>query len=143
MKVILPAIIILFVLKLPVAQNQSAVNMFIDEGTGLYTYKEVIEEQGTKDELYNRCASWLHVYFANPWDAAKVRDQASGLIKIKHQARIYDYPEGEVKKDAGLVLYEARIEFKDMRYRITVDNFAWKKASRYPIEKWLDTEAPD
>ena len=93
MKVILPAIIILFVLKLPVAQNQSAVNMFIDEGTGLYTYKEVIEEQGTKDELYNRCASWLHVYFANEsfTDEIVSTSDNTELIGIIEQTDAYQY----------------------------------------------------
>jgi hypothetical protein len=143
MKNYLLLILALFFVKIPLAQNKSSANMFLDESNGLYTYKEVIDEQGTKDELYNRCASWLNVFFANPWEAAKVRDQASGLIKIKHHMRIYDLLEGGIKKEAGLVLYNAKIEFKDNRYRIMVDNLVWKKASRFPVEKWLDTKAPD
>jgi hypothetical protein len=118
-------------------------NIPLDEVTGLITYKEVINEEGIKDTLFNRCSTWLHIFYANPWEATKVRDQASGIIKIQHQFRIYDFDDQGNKQDAGLVQYSAKIEFKENRYKITVDNFILKQASRYPVEKWLDRNAPD
>ena len=42
-----------------------------------------------------------------------------------------------------MIMYNARIEFKENRYRIVVDNFVLKQVSRYPVEKWLDQSAPD
>lgn len=118
-------------------------NIPVDEATGLITYKEVINEEGSKDTLYNRGSSWLHTFYSNPWETAKVRDQSTGLIKIQHQFKIYDYDAIGNKHEAGVVLYNARIEFKENRYRIVIDNFVLKLISRYPIEKWLDTTAPD
>jgi hypothetical protein len=115
----------------------------VDSVTGLVTYKEVVEEPGTKDTLYNRAASWLHTFYANPWDAAKTRDQSTGLIKIQHQFRIYDTDGQGIKTDAGMILYSAKIEFRENRYRVQVDNFIYKQLSRYPVEKWLDKKAPD
>jgi hypothetical protein len=126
-----------------VMAQQEALIMPIDEATGLITYKEVIEEPGSKDTLYNRASSWLHTFFANPWDATKVRDQSSGLIKLQHQFKIYDYGEDGAKTEAGMILYNARIEFRENRYRIQIDNFVYKQLSRYPVEKWLDKSAPD
>jgi hypothetical protein len=125
------------------AQEQSSLNMTQDEATGLITYKLVVEEEGSKDTLFNRCSSWLHKFYANPWEATKVRDQATGLIKIQHQFRIYDYDDLGNKSDAGLVMYNVKIEFKENRYRVVVDNFVLKQVSRYPVEKWLDRSAPD
>jgi hypothetical protein len=115
----------------------------IDEATGLITYKEVIQEQGTKDTLYNRGASWLHTFYANPWEVAKIRDQSSGLIKIQHQFPIYDYDAQGTKTEAGMILYNAKLEFKDNRYRVQIDNFVYKLVSRYPVEKWLNKSDPD
>ena len=129
-----------------VAQMQTVVanvDMPIDEATGLITYKEVIEEPGNKDTLFNRGSSWLHTFYANPWDAAKIRDQSTGLIKIQHQFKIYDFVGDGSKTEAGMILYNAKIEFKDNRYRVQIDNFVYKQLSRYPVEKWLDKKAPD
>jgi hypothetical protein len=126
-------------------QNQAvtSMNMPVDEATGLITYKEVIQQEGSKDTLYNRGASWLHTFYSNPWEVAKVRDQSSGLIKIQHQFPIYDYDALGVKSAAGMILYNAKIEFKENRYRIQIDNFVYKQISRYPVEKWLDKTSPD
>jgi hypothetical protein len=124
-------------------QEITSVNMPVDETTGLITYKEVVEEPGTKDELFNRCAEWLPTFYPNPWESAKVRDQSTGLIKIQHQFRVYDTDLDGNKIDAGMILYNAKIEFKQDRYRIVVDNFVLKEVSRYPVEKWLDESAPD
>ena len=125
------------------AQEVTSVNVPVDEASGLITYKEVVNEPGSKDTLFNRCSTWLHTFYPNPWDATKVRDQSTGLIKIQHQFRIYDTDESGNKLDAGMVLYSARIEFKEGRYRVVVDNFVWKLVSRYPAEKWLDVKAAD
>jgi hypothetical protein len=143
MKAILSMLIVVFGLLTASAQDETTPNIPLDEVTGLITYKEVINEEGTKDTLFNRCSTWLHIFYANPWEATKVRDQASGIIKIQHQFRIYNTDDQGNRLDAGLVMYSAKIEFKENRYRITVDNFILKQASRFPAEKWMDRNAPD
>ncbi len=122
--------------------QQEALTMPVDEATGLITYKEVVDEPGTKDTLFNRAASWLHTFYANPWDVTKIRDQSTGILKIQHQFKIYNTDEQGNKTEAGMILYNAKIEFKDNRYRIIVDNFVDKELSRVPVEKWLDEKAP-
>lgn len=143
MKAIFSVLFAVFSLLTASAQDDAALNIPTDEASGLITYKEVINEAGLKDTLFNRCSTWLHVFYPNPWEATKVRDQASGIIKIQHQFRIYNYDDTGNKQDAGMVQYNAKIEFKDNRYRIVIDNFILKQASRYPVEKWLDKNAPD
>lgn len=125
------------------SQTSAGQDLPVDNLTGLITYQEVVEETGTKDELFNRCSSWLHTFYANPWEATKVRDQATGLIRIQHQFRIYNTDDEGNKKEAGMILYSVKIEFKENRYRYTVDNFLLKQVSRYPIEGWLDQSRPD
>lgn len=125
------------------SQYEDPYNMPVDQVTGLITYQEVVEEEGTKDELFNRCSSWLHTFYPNPWEAAKVRDQSSGLIRIQHQFRVYDYDNEGNKKEAGMILYNVKLEFRENRYRYTIDNFLLRQISRYPVEKWLDRNSPD
>ena len=143
MKVIIFTIIAIFSHATTFAQEKTKLDIPVDETTGMITYKEVVNEPGSQDTLFNRCSSWLHTFYSNPWEAAKVRDQSTGLIKIQHQFFIYDYDESGNKKEAGLIMYNAKIEFKENRYRYVIDNFILKQAARYPVEKWLKTEAPD
>ena len=135
-------IIILFAATIH-AQEVTSVNMPLDENTGLITYKEVVDEPGTKDELFNRCSEWLHTFFPNPWETVKVRDQSTGLMKIQHQFRTYNTDSQGNKIDAGMILYNAKIEFKENKYRIVVDNFVSKEVSRVPVETWLNVSAPN
>ena len=143
MKAILITIIATISLSIAFAQDKSKSEIPIDEATGLITYKEVVNEPGPQDTLFNRCSTWLHTFYSNAWEAAKVRDQSTGLIKIQHQFFVYDYDDKGNKKEAGLIQYNAKIEFKENRYRYVIDNFVLKQAARYPIEKWLKTEALD
>ncbi|MFO7614668.1 MAG: DUF4468 domain-containing protein [Bacteroidales bacterium] len=135
-------VVFLFLSLSSFAQNTGSITLLVDPATGLITYQEVVEEKGSKDELFNRCSSWLHTFYANPWEATKVRDQATGLIRIQHQFRIYDYDEDGNRNEAGMILYTAKIEFKEDRYRYTIDNFLLRQVSRYPVEKWLDKSQP-
>jgi hypothetical protein len=143
MKSILFSIIATISLATTFAQEKTKLDIPVDEATGLITYKEVVNEPGPQDTLFNRCSTWLHTFYSNPWEATKVRDQSTGVIKIQHQFFIYDYDDKGNKKEAGLVQYNAKIEFKENRYRYVIDNFILKQAARYPIEKWLKTEALD
>ena len=136
-------IITFFMLNASAQQDQEVLSVPVDEVTGLITYKKVIEETGSKDTLFNRGSSWLPKFYANPWDAAKIRDQSTGIIKIQHQFKIYDYGEQGSKTEAGMIMYNAKIEFRENRYRVQIDNFVYKQLSRYPVEKWLDKTAPD
>lgn len=133
----------LCVLILRMNAQDSVFNMPMDPVTGLITYQEVIEEKGTKDELFNRGSTWLRIFYANPIAVSQVRDQASGIIRGDHQIKLYHTDEAGVKQEAGIILYTFKIEFKEGRYRYTVDNFLVKKVSRYPLEKWMNPMDPE
>ncbi len=114
----------------------------VDPNTGLITFQEVVEEDGTQKELFNRAGEWLHHYFKQPVYVTQVRDAASGVIKGKHQFELIFY-EKDVKKIAGMIKYYFKIECKDGRFRYTLDNFVLTRQSRYPCEKWLNTAHRD
>ncbi len=124
------------------AQEQK-LNMPIDPDNHTITYQEVVEVEGTQDELFNRGSTWLHVFYKNPMAVSKVRDQASGVIRGQHEIRVYFTGENGSMIDAGTVLYDFKLEFKDGRYRYTVDDFVVKKISRYPVENWLNKQDPE
>lgn len=124
-------------------EEQSGLIMPVDEETGKITYKEVVEQEGEKSELFNRCIYWLNDFYANPVAVTKVRDPESGLIKGEHQFRLYHKDEDGVKKETGMMQYKFKIEFKEDRYRYVVNDFVMKRISRYDAEKWLDKSNPE
>jgi hypothetical protein len=138
-------IIAALLMQLPLVSQEVSIktsNIPVDEETGLIVYQEVVQQEGTKAELFNRAGEWLHQFYANPVHVTKVRDAASGLIKGKHSYNLIQLDKDGNKLDAGTVLYSFKIECKDDRYRWTVDELFLKRSSRFPLERWLDTSDP-
>jgi hypothetical protein len=117
--------------------QEAAPKMPVDEETKLITYKEVVQEAGTKLELFNRAIEWINKTYKNPADVTKVREPETGLIELIHRIEL-TYDEKGVTRSGGIIDYLLRIELKEGRYRYTFTNFNLKQASRVPIEKWMD-----
>jgi hypothetical protein len=114
----------------------------IDEATGQITYQEVVEEEGDKEEFFNRAIGWINEFYANPVDVTKTRDPKSGIIKGLHRFNIKNTDEDGNTVDAGKIQYQFTLEFKEGRYRYTLYDFILRGASRFPVERWLDKEDP-
>jgi hypothetical protein len=114
-----------------------SVQMPIDEDSKLITYKEVVQQTGTRQELFNRAIEWINKTYKNPADVTKVRNPESGIIELIHRIEL-TYDEKGVTRSGGIVDYNLKIELKEGRYRYTFTNFNLKQASRVPIEKWMD-----
>ena len=142
MKVIVLNIFILIGSVIVAHGQESDLNIPVDEKTGIITYQEVVEVEGTRSELFNRSVYWMNDFYTNPVAVTKVRDKGSGVVKGQHQFRIHYTDNEGYKKDAGLVMYDFIIELKEGRYRYTVTDFVLRKASRYPVEQWLNKSDP-
>ncbi|MEZ5197592.1 MAG: DUF4468 domain-containing protein [Bacteroidales bacterium] len=114
----------------------------IDEETGLISYKEVVEEEGTKQEFFNRAIGWVNEFYTNPVDVTKTRDPQTGLIKGIHRFKIKNTDEEGNETDAGVIQYNFTLELKEGRYRYTLTEFVLRQASKIPVEKWLDKKDP-
>jgi len=114
----------------------------VDEATGKIMYRDVVEEEGTKQEFFNRAIEWINSYYTNPVDVTKTRNPESGEIEGLHRFKITNKMEDGTEVDAGVVQYEFLLEFKEGRYRYTLSDFVLRQASKIPIEKWLDRKDP-
>ncbi len=115
----------------------------IDPETKKIKFQEVVHEKGTKQQLFNRCVYWLYKFYKDPDRVTSVRDPNTGKIVGQHRFRVYDYTKDSIKKIAGTIDYTFTIEFKDGRYRYTINKLLLKTASKYPIENWLDKSFPN
>jgi len=113
----------------------------IDSETGKIKFQAVIEEEGTQEQLFNRCIYFLNDFYKDPVRVTTIRDFTSGKIEGNYRFRIYTTEKG-VKVDAGLINYDFIIEMKENRYRYTVTDMYLKSTTNRPIERWLDKDDP-
>ena len=105
-------------------------------------FQQVIEEEGSQNELFNRCVFWLNDYYKDPVRITSVRDAPSGKIMGKHTIRLKYTDDKGIEHDGPSVYYEFTIEVRENRYRYTITDLLLKTASRFEIERWLDKEDP-
>ncbi len=114
----------------------------VDEETGKIRFREVVDETGTKNELFNRCIYWLNGFYKNPTRVTTIRDVNTGKIEGRHNIRLYYYTDDSVKTQAGTVDYVFVIELKDNKYRYTITDLKLRSTTRMPVERWLDKNEP-
>lgn len=118
-------------------------NIPVDEDTNLITWQEVLNEKGTKDELYVRAIEWINANYKNSQEVTRVRDKVNGRIVINHRIRMNDIDAtGNSIASNTIVNYVLRLEFREDRMRYTFTEFTMKATSRYPLERWLNKEDP-
>jgi len=122
--------------------NQPAPQIPLDPDSQKILYREVIDQEGNKDVLYDRGAEWFRSYYVNPGTVTKVQDKVNGKIEGTGRLRIYYFDDNNTRIDAGIILYDIRLEFKESKYRYTLTNFTVKAESRIPVEKWLNKSDP-
>jgi prolyl oligopeptidase PreP (S9A serine peptidase family) len=125
------------------AQKETpAPNLPVDPDSKVIQYRDVVNQDGNKDVLYDRGAEWFRSYYVNPGSVTKVQDKVNGKIEGTGRLSIYHVDDDNVKVNAGMVFYDIRLEFKENKYRYTLTNFALKSTSRVPLEKWLNKNDP-
>jgi hypothetical protein len=123
-------------------ESQPVPALPIDPDTKLIQYREVIPQEGTKDVLYDRGIEWFRAYYLSPTSVFRVQDKVNGKIEGTGRFKIYFKDETGMLRDAGVILYDIRVELKDNKYRYTLTEFNYKTASRFPIEKWMNRNDP-
>jgi len=114
----------------------------VDSQTGLITYQDVVTEQGSASDFFNRAVNWVNKTYKNPTSVTSVRDPHSGIIEGNYRFRIYKTTIENTNIDWGTILYSFQLEFKEGRYRYTFTDFQLKQASRFPLERWLNIGDP-
>ncbi len=120
----------------------TAPQMPVDQSTKLITYSEVVQQQGTPEELYNKALNWARTYFKNAERVIKAKDATNHKIILHPLFKVLNPPDKKgIQTMGGIVTYIMTIDCRDGRYKFTINKFAWKQPSFYPCEKWMDTTA--
>lgn len=114
----------------------------IDEHTQLITYQDVIKQEGTPQELFDRALVWVKKYYKNTAEVVKSQDRDKAVIQMHSSVRIFSKQKDGTQVLHTIVYYDFKLECKDNRYRYTITNFNEKATSAAPIEKWLQSDRP-
>lgn len=142
MKEITLLMLVIIPLHLFSQETQPASQVPVDPDTHRILYREVVTQEGLKDILYNRAAEWLRIYYINPSSVVRVLDKVNGKIEGTGRMNIVYTDKDGTSRNAGMILYELKLEFRDNKYRYTLTDFTLKGESRSPLEKWLNKSDP-
>ncbi len=120
----------------------TAPKMPVDPSTNMITYTEVVQQQGTPEELYNKVLNWKKTYFKNSERITKAKDATNHKIILHPLFKVLNPPDKKgIQTMGGIVSYIMTIECRNGRYKFTINKFSWKQPSFYPCEKWMNTSA--
>ncbi len=114
----------------------------VDSETNRVKFQGVIDEEGSKYELFKRSIYWLNSTYKDPVRVTSVRDKETGKIVGRHRFRIYYWDRDSIKHIGGMINYTFTVEMKDNRYRYTIDEIVLKSKTNIPVVKWLDKDDP-
>lgn len=114
----------------------------VDEDTKLVTYKEVVMEKGSPQELYDRAMLWIKQFYKNTNEVIKSSDRDEGVIHLRSSVKIYFTQKDGKQHLKNIVYYNFKLECRQDRYRYTITDFNEKAAASAPIEAWFNTENP-
>ena len=67
-------ILITFSFSIYLSAQTKKLEIPVETETGIVKFKEVIDEEGTQDELFNRCVYWLNNFYKDPTRVTTIRD---------------------------------------------------------------------
>lgn len=110
----------------------------IDEGTKQIVYKEVVDQKGSKDILYDKGLAWAMKQFKNPSNVLREKDKEKGKLVAKSRFYyFYTDPKKGTKTRKGAIEYTLSIQFKDGRYRYEITRINVKSTSYQGVEQWI------
>ncbi len=113
--------------------------MPIDSITKQITYREVVQVEGTKDELFDRAGEWIIKQYKITSEVIDSTNKEKGLIHCSSRVKIWGTAKDGTRTLSGLVNYNLTIDTKEGRYRYTFTRFSLKSTAFNPIEPWLDS----
>lgn len=116
----------------------SQVSLPIDPETNLVSYEEILDEEGTAAELFERALAWFNSHYPNPRNVIQETDKDLGKITGKHKFKIQIPDKKGIPVDVGYIKYTIKIWAKDGKYRYKITEFNLEYVAYSPIEIWMD-----
>ena len=119
----------------------------LDSISGKITYKEVVKDSLTKDELYIRTKEWFARSFTSAQDVLQMDDRQAGKLIGKGTARGFN--NSALLSNGFTLYYTVSIILKDGKYKYEISDFLAKNDymngitnsdEKYPLENLLHND---
>lgn len=124
------------------AQEYIKPELPMDEDNKLVTYKEVVQVEGTAQDLYDRALAWVKTEYVNTNEVIKSSDRDAGLLELRSSVKIHSRDKTGKPFFKNIVYYRFKIECRDGRYRYVITDFNEKATAAAPIEVWFNSDGP-
>ncbi len=112
----------------------------MDDKNEFITYTAVMNIQGTTaPELYKRGKKWFFSYFKNPTEKIRTDDSLKNEIEGFIRFKLMVPDKKGVESGVTTIQYSLFLNFKDGRYKYTINNINEKSVSDLGIEHWIPT----
>lgn len=106
-----------------------------DESKHMISYDEVVKIEDTdRSTLYDRFMNWGQSHFTN-FDAKIEKKDADAEVPFLYFKSYAELEYENIENDR--IWYFMKGQFKDNRYRFTIEKFHIRKRTRFPLEKWM------
>lgn len=121
---------VLFALFLLSAKGFSQETVLPVDGSGKYTFYEVVElKNSDRATLLNNAELFLEYYVNKKYKKHIVKDTLAGSISAKSSFPVYK--RGSLGKNVdGVIAYSIQIEVKDQKYRYVITDFVFREYER-------------
>ncbi|MFO8055005.1 MAG: DUF4468 domain-containing protein [Bacteroidales bacterium] len=124
------------------SQESDEVSFPVNDNTGKIEYQEVIEAEGKANKLFYRAVTWMNDHWENARGMIKKQDKVNGILEahVRFDIKLKD-EDGDFMKKAGRAVYVLKMEFKDGRFRYTINDLHLLRKSPFPLENWIDPDS--
>jgi len=107
------------------------------DATGQITYTEVVDLAGTPATHYKKGSAWFSSFYKSPSSVIKEKNEPESINGTGRFFIKYTDPKSGAKSNAGTIMYDIKIDFKEGKYRYLINRLGVKKASFYGVENWV------
>jgi hypothetical protein len=135
------SLIALFIL-LGFTLSMQAQEVPVDDKSGKITYVKVVDQAGTKDELFERLNKWFNTFYKNPKGVIQSSDATAGMVVGKHrfysEIVTFDKKGREAGRTrGGSIQYIITVSCKDGKFRYHITDVILLKAPKVAAETWI------
>ncbi|MEM9023024.1 MAG: DUF4468 domain-containing protein [Bacteroidota bacterium] len=122
-------------------EEKIEIPQFNTDDAGAVFYKEVVDQAGTPQQLFDKANIWFSSFYKSPSSVIKTRDKENGVIEGVGMFWLKNTdPKTGAKSNASRIQYYITIKFRDGRYRFMINRIINKRQSKFPIKNWIDEQ---
>lgn len=115
----------------------------VDPETEKVAYEEILDQQGSDEDLYKRALAWFDDFYPNARVVIEEKEPEIGKITAKHKFMLQIPDKKGVMRDVDFIKYTLKVWVKDNKFRYLITDINVEHTVYYGIEQWMDPAHED